>query len=113
MCEGARAWYFNVVGDTGSILSLPQRMPNSYTTLGYCTWYVIADLMPGYNINNSCLKEIKAFYNACKNSKNTHVKGMSEFLKAKSKAGRVNIAYILERDDEALRSILEDNHAKL
>jgi len=35
--EAARAWYFNVAGGAGATFSLPQRTPNSYTSLSFCT----------------------------------------------------------------------------
>ena len=80
--------YFNVAKGTGATLSLPQRTPNSYTTLGFCIWYVIVDTVPGYLINNSCIKGIKSFYYARKDSKNSRLKGMNEFLEAESEACR-------------------------
>ena len=55
---------------------------NSYTSLGFCTWHVITDSVPGYNINNTCIKQIKAMLQANKGSKNTRLKGMDEFLQA-------------------------------
>jgi len=46
----------------GATLSLPQRTPNSYTTIGFCTLYVIADTVSDYMINNSCKKGIKSLH---------------------------------------------------
>jgi len=54
--EGARAWYFQVARGAGKMFNLPQRTPNAYTSLSFCTWYVIADMVPGYEINASCIK---------------------------------------------------------
>jgi len=56
--EVERAWYFNVAGAMGATLSLPKRTPNSNTTLGFCTLYVIAGTVLGYMINDSCIKGI-------------------------------------------------------
>jgi len=35
---------------------------------------------PDYNINNTCIKGIKAMFQAKKGSKKTYLKGMDEFL---------------------------------
>ena len=56
--------------------------------------------MPGYAINNSCIKGIKPLYYAHKDSKNTHLKGMNEFFEAKSEA------YVPERGDETTEEYL-------
>ena len=45
--EEARVWYFNVVGGTKTRFNLPQKTPNSYASLRFCVWYVIADSVPG------------------------------------------------------------------
>ena len=58
--EGERAWYFNVVGGKEARFNVPQKTLNSYTGLGFCAWYVIAYSVLGYNINNTCIKWIKA-----------------------------------------------------
>ena len=80
MYEGARAWYFNVAGGTEARLNLPQKIPNSCSSLRLCAWYVIADSVPEYNINNNCIRRIKAMFQAKKGSKYTRLKGMDEFL---------------------------------
>jgi len=85
--EGARAWYFNVVGRSEARFNLPQKTLNSNTNLGFCTWYVIADSVPGYNINNTCIKWIKAMFQAKKGSKNFSLKEMDEFLQAELEIG--------------------------
>ena len=72
---------------TGVTFSLPQWTPNSYTSLSFCTWNVIADTVPGYGINTSCIKAIKSTYSAYKGSKTTHKKGMNEFLDVELEAG--------------------------
>jgi len=46
--------------------NLPQKVPNSYAGLKFCAWYVIADLVQGYNINNTCIRHIKAMFQAKK-----------------------------------------------
>ena len=53
-------------------------------------------------INNPCTKGIKSLYYARKDSKNTHLKGMNEFLETESEAGRAKAAYVLEHGDEAI-----------
>jgi len=73
--EGEQAWYYFVAGGTGGTLILPQRTPNSYTALRFCTWYAIADLVHGYNVSITCIKDIKAWYNAQMNSKKHSLEG--------------------------------------
>jgi len=85
--EGAREWYFNVVKGTEARFKLPQKTPNSYTSLGFCAWYVIANSVSGYNINNTCIKRINAMFQAKKGCKNTRLKGMDEFLQAELEIG--------------------------
>ena len=58
-------------------------------SLGFYTWYVITDSFPGYNINSTCIKQIKAMFQAKKVSKNTHLKGMDEFFQAELEADQV------------------------
>jgi len=60
--EGSRVWYFNVVGEIKARFNLPQKTPNSYASFGFCAWYVIVDSAPGYNINNTCTRRIKAMF---------------------------------------------------
>ena len=60
--EGARAWYYSMAGGTKAIFSLPHKTPNCYTSLSFCTWYSLTSRMPGFGINTSCIKSIKAFY---------------------------------------------------
>ena len=66
--------------------NLPQKIPNSYASLGFCIWYVIADSIPRYNKNNTCIRRIKAMFQATKSSKNTRLKRMDKFLQAELKA---------------------------
>jgi len=65
---GARVWYFNVAGGTEARFNLPQKVPNFHTSLGFCAWYVIVDSVPDYNKNNTCIKQIKAMFQAKKDS---------------------------------------------
>ena len=74
------------------MFSLSQRSSNLHTSLSFCTWYVIANTMPGYGMNASCIKAIKSTYSACKGSKNIRKKGMNEYLKAEKKAGAYEAA---------------------
>ena len=78
-------------------------MPNSYATLGFCTGYAIAALVLGYNINITCIKDIKALYNAKKSFKKTLLRGMDEFLEAEGEA-----ATMIESEEEET----EDAHTK-
>ena len=80
--ERARVWYFNVAGGMEAKFNLPQKVPNSYASLEFCAWYIIADSVPSYNINSTCIKWIKAMFQVKKGSKTTHLKGMDEFLQA-------------------------------
>ena len=89
-------WYFNVVGGSEERYNLPQKTPNSYTSLGFCAWYVIVDSVSGYNINNTCVKRIKSMFKAKKGSKNTHLKEMDEFLQAELKIVRRKLL-VMER----------------
>ena len=84
--EGARAWYFNVAGLMEARFNLPQKVLNSYASLRFYTWYVIADSVPGYNINSTCIKKIKSMFQAKKGSQSTRLKGMGEFLQTEIKA---------------------------
>ena len=62
MYEGARAWYFNMARGIETRFNLPQKVPNSYASLGFCAWYIITDSIPDYNIKNTCIKWIKAIF---------------------------------------------------
>jgi len=90
--EGARAWYFHVAGGTGAIFNLPQRPPNAYTSLSFCTWYIVANTVPGYEMNASCIKAIKSSYNVHRGSKTVRKKGMNEYLQAEKEAGACGVA---------------------
>ena len=74
------------------MFSLPQRSPNAYTGLSFCNWYVIANMVPGYEMNILCIKAIKSTYKACKGAKTVHKKGMNEFLEAEKEAGAYEAA---------------------
>ena len=111
--EGAQAWYFNVAGGTGARLSLPPRIPNSYATFAFCTWYVITNTTPGYMINNSCIREIKSLYYSRVDSTNTRLKGMSEFLEPRVRLTERKQLMSRSIAAKKLRSILQDDHTKL
>jgi len=99
--EGAQAWYFQVAGGTGAMFNLPQRSPNTYTNLSFCTWYVIVNTVPGYEMNTSCIKAIKSTYSACKGSKIARKKGMNERLEAEKEAGAYEVArHVVETAEE-------------
>jgi len=78
--EGARAWYYFVVGCTGAIFSLPEKVPNSYVTLSYSNWYALASAIPDYNINSTCLRGIKAHFDMKSTSSKTRLPGAKEFI---------------------------------
>ena len=91
---------------TGVIFDLPQKIPNFYGTLSFCTWYAIAVLVPGYNVNYTCIKDIKALNNTRKSSMKTHLRGMDEFLEAESEASRMEVAAITEPEEEEVKEPL-------
>ena len=76
--EGARTWYYSVTGGTKAIFSLSHKTPNCYTSLSFCTRYSLASRMPGFRINASCIKSIKASYKD-KLESNKHMRGMDEY----------------------------------
>ena len=71
--KGAWAWYYFVAGYAGVKFSLPQKVSNSYTTLSFCSWYALVSSKPEYNINNTCLREIKAKYDSRRGSTKTRL----------------------------------------
>ena len=75
----------------------PTPMPLSVSVCGM----PIADSMPGYNMNNTCIKDIKSMYSTKRNSKRTRLNGTNKFLKAKSEASQMKVAVITEPDEEA------------
>ena len=84
--EGARAWYYSVVGGTKAVFSLPHKTPNCHTSLGFCTWYSLASRMPDFRINTSYIKSIKASYET-KLESNKRVRGMDEYWAAERETG--------------------------
>ena len=78
--EGARAWYYSVAGCTKAVFKLPHKTANSYTSISFCNWYYAASQTPNYNLNTSCLKDIRHMYNLRKGSKTSRLKGIDEFL---------------------------------
>ena len=100
--EGVRAWYYFGAGGTGENFNLPQRTPNSDITLSFYTRYIIAGSMPEY-MNSTCIKQIKAMYQAQKNSKNTHSKDMNEFLEAESENGKAEAANFSGHGEETAK----------
>jgi len=98
--EGARAWYYSSAGGTGAIFSLPQQMPNSFMSPGFYTWYIIANTLPGFGINTSCIKAIKFMYNAIKGPITSQMRGMNEYLEAEKEAGRYEAAQESKRGAE-------------
>ena len=89
--EGARAWYYSVAGGTGAVFTLPHKMPN-FISLGFCTWNIIANKVPGFRINTSCIKGIKSIYKAKEGSKDFQMQGKIEYQKAEKEASRIEEA---------------------
>jgi len=77
---------------TGAMLRLPQRSPNAYTSLSFCTWYVIIDTVSGYEMNASCIKAIKTTYSICRGSKTVRKMRMNKYLEAEKEAGAYEVA---------------------
>jgi len=75
-------WYYNVAGGTIVVFSLPHRTPNCHISLSFCTWYFLASRVPGFKINTSCIKSIKASHKA-KLDSNKRVRGMTKYQAAK------------------------------
>ena len=90
-----------MAGCIGATFCVPQKIPNSYATPGFCTWYAIAALAPEYNINSMCIKEIKALYSNRKNSKKIYLKGMNELIEVESEASRMRATATTEPEEEA------------
>ena len=76
--EGARAWYYSVAGGTEAIFTLPHKMPNSYVSFGFCTWYFMTNKVPGFRINTSCIKGIKFTYKAKVRTKGYRMRGITK-----------------------------------
>ena len=105
MTISAWAWYFHVAGGTGAIFNLPQRPPNAYTSLSFCTWYIIAYTVLGYEMNTSYIKAIKSAYNAHRGSKTVHKKGMNKYLEAEKEVGAYGVT-------ERVTGITEEHAAR-
>ena len=60
--------------------SLTRKVPNLQVTLGFSSWYALASGKPGYNINNTCLREIKAKFESKRDSANTRLPGVRDFV---------------------------------
>ena len=98
------------------MFSLPQRLPNAYTSLRFCTWYVVANMVQHYEMNASCIKTIKITYSACKGSKIVRKKGMNKYLEAEQETGAYEVAlYVVETAEESsvrkyLQAIVKRTH---
>jgi len=69
ICSKVPAWYYSIARGTGAIFTLPHKMLNSYASLSFCTWYFMANKVPGFGINTSYIKGIKSMYKAKVGSK--------------------------------------------
>ncbi|XP_020254093.1 uncharacterized protein LOC109831165 [Asparagus officinalis] len=67
-------------GCTRAIFRLPHKTPNSYTSMSFCNWYFAASRTPNYNLNTSCLKDIRHMYASRRGSKTSRLRGIDEFL---------------------------------
>jgi len=85
--EGVLVWYYSVAGGTRTVFCLLYRTPNCHTHLSFCTWYFLASRVPGFGINSSCIKSIKASYKA-KLESNKRMRGMTEYQEAEKETGR-------------------------
>ena len=83
--EGARAWYYSIAGRTGAVFTLSHKTPNSYASLDFCTWYFMANKVPGFGINTSCIKGIKSTYKAKVGSKSCQMRPSIKRLRRKQK----------------------------
>ena len=86
--------------------NLPQKVPNSCANLEFYAWYVIANLVLGYNINSTCIKKIKAMFQANKGSKSTHL----NFFRLSS---RLIQQGLLDMEKSWLRSLIKGAHRGL
>ena len=73
---------YSVAGGTGAVFTLPHKMPNSYASLDFCTWYFMANKVLGFRINTSCIKGSKSMYKAKVGSKGCRMRGMTEYQEA-------------------------------
>ena len=85
--EGARAWYYSVAGGTGAIFTLPHKTPNFYVSFGFCSWYFMANQVPGFGINTSFIRGIKSMYKTKLGSKGYRMRGMNEYQEAEKEEG--------------------------
>ena len=110
--EGVRTWYYNSVGRIGAVFSLPHKTPNSYISLSFYMWYIIANTMLDFRINTFCIKAIKSVYNAQRGPIASQVRGMNEYLEAEKEGGKYEAAQESERGVETIRNIFLENPAK-
>ena len=88
-----------------------QRSPlNSYASLGFCVWYVITNLIPDYNINNTCIKRIKIMFQAKNGSKNTRLKGMNGFLQSELEADPTEV---VGHEENLSKNLVKKVHKEL
>lgn len=99
LLEGARVWYYFISGCIGAKLSLQQKTLNCFATLGFCSWYSIANIVSGYNVSITCIRKIKAKYYSKRGSKSTRMKRMHDFIAAESAASGAE-AYDVPREEE-------------
>jgi len=85
--EGARAWYYSVARGTGAIFTLPHKNPNFYASFDFCSWYFMANQVPGFGINTSYIRGIKSTYKTKLGSKGCRMRGMDEFQAAEKEEG--------------------------
>lgn len=78
--EVAQTWYHFKAGYTNVRFSLHQKTPNLYTSFNFCSWFSIAHSVPlNFNMNNTCLKNFKAWYSRKKEVGSTRLPGLGEF----------------------------------
>ena len=58
-------------------------------------------------MNTTCIKQIKPLYQASNNSKNTHLKGINEFLETELEVGQVEAADFSRRGKRLLKNLAQ------
>jgi len=76
-------------------------------SLRFCTWYIIANTVLGYEMNASCIKAIKSTYSAYRGSKTVRKKGMNEYLEAEKEASACEVAECIvgTAEEHSVRSL--------
>jgi len=76
----------SIAGETGAVFTHPHNTPNFYTSFCFCTWYFIANKVPGFGTNTSCIKGLKSTYKAKEGSKGCRIRAMTKYQEADREA---------------------------